>query len=150
MAGLAALFGVFEYGSPWYAINILAASVMPSLASASTATLAHFDLEIFLVACLIHGTVSVLVGLLYGVLLPMLPRNPIIFGGLIAPLLWSGLLWATLDIINPVLARRIDWHWFVICQVGFGLTAGVITKRSTRVPIRQHPGLYHQNSEADR
>jgi Cytochrome c oxidase subunit IV len=141
MAVLAALYGIFRYGSPWYPINILSASVMSSMASASTATLARFDLEIFLIAVLIHGTVSVLVGLLYGVLLPMLPRNPILFGGVIAPLLWTGLLWGTLDVINPVLDVRIDWLWFMVCQVGFGLTTGLITARSTRIPTAQYPSV---------
>jgi hypothetical protein len=141
MAVLAAVYGIFKYGSPWYPINILSASVMSSMASASTATLARFDLEIFLIAVLIHGTVSVLVGLLYGVLLPMLPRNPILFGGVIAPLLWTGLLWGTLDVINPVLDVRIDWLWFMVCQVGFGLTAGLITARSARIPTAQFPSV---------
>jgi hypothetical protein len=33
----------------------------------------------------------------------MLPRRPILLGGFIAPLMWSGLLYTALGIINPVL-----------------------------------------------
>ena len=31
-------------------------------------------------------------GLLYGAMLPMLPRHPVLLGGILAPLLWTGLL----------------------------------------------------------
>ena len=36
-------------------------------------------------------------------------------------LLWTGLLFATLRVINPVLDKRIEWRWFFLCQIGFGL-----------------------------
>ena len=80
---------------------------------------------------------SVLVGLLYGVLLPMFPRRPILLGGVIAPFIWSGLLYATLGVINPLLDERIDWRWFVASQMGFGLAAGLVVVRQTRVRTRQ-------------
>jgi hypothetical protein len=89
-------------------------------------------------ALMIHGTVSLLVGLLYGVLLPMLPRNPVFLGGIVAPLLWTGLLYATLKVINPVLDARIEWRWFILCQIGFGLTAGLVVANSERIRTFQH------------
>jgi hypothetical protein len=137
MALMAALYGLVRYHSPWYPINILAASVMPALASASFAQLVRFNPEILLVATVIHGLVSLLVGLLYGILLPMLPRRPVLFAGVIAPLIWSGFLWASLSVINPVLDQRIDWGWFVLCQLGFGLTAGLVTARAERIRTLQ-------------
>ena len=45
------------------------------------------------IACGRARFVSPLVGLLYGAMLPMLPRRPDSAGRLIAPLLWSGLLY---------------------------------------------------------
>jgi hypothetical protein len=50
MAVLAALQGIALHGSPWYTVNILAATAMPSLANASTATLSSFIPEAFFVA----------------------------------------------------------------------------------------------------
>ena len=58
-------------------------------------------------------------------MLPMFPRRPIVLGGLIAPALWSGLLYATLGLLNPLLASRIDWLWFMASQVAFGIVAGL-------------------------
>ena len=94
---------------------------MASLATASTATLASFIPDAFIVAVLIHAVVSILVGLLYGVMLPMLPRYPILLAGIVAPLLWTGLLWSTLNVIDPLLDERIEWRWFVLCQIAFGV-----------------------------
>src|SRR4029453_16972578 len=76
-------------------------------------------------ALLIHGVVSTLVGLLYGAMLPMFARRPILLGGLIAPILWSGLLYSFLGLVNPLLESRIDWPWFMASQAAFGIVAGV-------------------------
>ncbi len=138
MAVLAALEGVLLHGSPWYTINILAATGMANLANADVATLSAFNAHAFVMALIIHGVVSLLVGGLYGVLLPMLPRNPMFFGGIVAPLLWTGLLYATLKVINPVLDARIEWRWFFLCQIAFGLTAGFVVARSERIKTFQH------------
>jgi hypothetical protein len=86
---------------------------------------------------IIHGLASLLVGTLYGVLLPIVPRRPILVGGVAAPLAWSALLYPTIGIINPVLEQRINWAWFVASQIGFGLTAGVVVSRSLRIPTPQ-------------
>lgn len=138
MALLAVVHGVLVYGSPWYTINILAATAMADLAHADAATLSAFDPTAFAAATVIHGIVSLLVGLLYGVLLPMAPRHPILFGGVVAPIMWSGLLWATLRIINPVLDARIDWLSFVASQLAFGIVAGLVVSRSERIATMQH------------
>jgi hypothetical protein len=76
---------------------------------------------------------SLLVGLLYGAMLPMMPRHPIVLGGLVAPLAWSGLLHSILGVVNRVMNQRIDWSWFVVSQVGFGIVAGLVVSRQERV-----------------
>ena len=90
-----------------------------------------------LIAIPIHLITSLLVGLLYGAMLPMLPRRPILLGGFIAPLLWSGLIHSILGIVNPVLNQRIDWLWFVFSQVGFGFVAGIVVSWQGRIRTLQ-------------
>jgi hypothetical protein len=68
----------------------------------------------------------------------MFPRRPILLGGVIAPILWSGLIHSVVDFLNPVLSRRINWFWFVISQVGFGIVAGIVVSRQQRVRTWQH------------
>ena len=50
-----------------------------------------FNATAFVLGVVAHAVVSVLVGLLYAVILPMLPRRHTLWGGLLAPLLWTGL-----------------------------------------------------------
>ena len=67
----------------------------------------------------------------------MLPTRPILLGGLIAPLFWTGLLHSSLALINPMLSAQVDWGWFVLSQLGFGVVAGVIVSRRQRVVTAQ-------------
>jgi hypothetical protein len=137
MALLAMLYGVLSHTSIWYPINLLAAGFFPAATANATAEIAAFHLRAFLIAAPIHLITSLLVGLLYGAMLPMLPRRPILLGGFIAPLLWSGLIHGILGIVNPVLNQRIDWLWFVFSQVGFGIVAGLVVSRQERIRTRQ-------------
>jgi hypothetical protein len=75
----------------------------------------------------------VLVGLLYGAMLPMFPRKPILTAGVIGPLLWTGLLYTSLGVVSPILDARIDWLWFVISQVFFGLVTGYVVNLQMKV-----------------
>jgi hypothetical protein len=138
MAIVACLYGVIAHRSIWYPINLLAAAAMPSLAQADLAQLTAFNGTAFIVALISHGILSILVGLLFAVLLPMLPsRRAAFWGSLISPLLWSALIWATLRLINPALNARIDWIWFIASQVAFGLTTGYMVHHSKMVETMQ-------------
>jgi hypothetical protein len=139
MAALALLYGLLNQKSVWYPINLLVAGFFPSAMNATTAQIAAFHPSALLIAIPIHLITSLLVGLLYGAMLPMFPRRPILLGGLLAPIMWSGLLFTTLDMINPVLNQRISWRWFVLSQVGFGIVAGLVVSRQER--IRTWQGL---------
>ena len=138
MAVLAVLHGIILHGSPWYTINILAATAMADLAHADTATLSSFIPAAFVVALIIHASASILVGLLYGVMLPMFPRYPAFWAAIVAPLLWTGLLWSSLNVINPLLEARIEWRWFILCQIAFGAVAGFVVNQTERVHTLQH------------
>jgi uncharacterized membrane protein YagU involved in acid resistance len=138
MAILAMAYGLVVEHSIWYPINLMAAAGVPSLANASLATLREFSGAGLTVAVLSHLTFSILVGLLYTVLLPMLPAKlEWLFGGVITPLMWTGLIYPTFNLINPALAARVDWGWFVICQVAFGLVGGFVVFKSQKVETMQ-------------
>ena len=138
MAVLACTYGVLKAGSIWYPINLLAAAVYAQSVKLGPAELYSFHADSFAVAFFLHGLVSTMVGLLYGAMLPMFPRRPIVLGGLIAPVLWSGLLYSMLGLLNPLLQSRIDWLWFGASQVAFGVVAGLVVVRQTRRPTPQN------------
>jgi hypothetical protein len=134
MAALACTYGLLFFRSIWYPINLLAAVVNVQSLQLGPEELNRFHAGSFAIAVVLHGLVSTLVGLLYGAMLPMFPRRPIVLGGLIAPILWSALLYTMLGLLNPLLESRIDWYWFTASQVAFGLVAGLIVVRQTRLP----------------
>lgn len=136
MAVLAVIYGIVAYHSIWYPINILAVGFFPALES--TEQISAFHLDAFVIACIVHLVTSLLVGLLYGAMLPMFPRRPILLGGVIAPVLWTGLLHSALQLLNPALSDRINWAWFVITQMGFGIAAGIVVSKQERVRTWQH------------
>jgi hypothetical protein len=137
MALLACLYGIIKQGSIWYPINLLAATGYMQTMKLTPEALMKFHLDSFLIAVVIHLLTSMLVGLLYGAMLPMIPRHPIFLGGIVAPVLWSGLLRSMLDLINPLLSQRVDWWWFIASQFGFGIVAGIVVTRQQRVPVKQ-------------
>jgi MFS family permease len=131
-------YGIVSGTGIWYPINLLAAGFFPAAVKFSTSEIAAFHPGALAIAAAIHLITSLLVGLLYGAMLPMLPRRPIVLGGLVAPIIWSGLLHSILGIVNPVMDQRIDWLWFVLSQVGFGIVAGLVVSRQQRVRTWQY------------
>jgi Cytochrome c oxidase subunit IV len=137
----AALFGLVRYHSVWYAVNLLAAGGFVSWAGESDAFLAQFHMEGLLAAAAIHGLTSVLIGLLYGAMLPMYPKRPILTAGFIAPFLWTGILYSAIGVISPILDERIDWWWFIVSQIAFGLVAGFVVNLQVKVRTPQFRAL---------
>jgi len=137
MAIVAVAYGIIAYGSPWYPINLLAAAAFPVSSHVSLDKLKAFYGFALVIALISHAVLSLLVGLLYAAILPMLPRHPAFWGGLMTPLMWTGLIWAFLDVINPTLNQHIDWRWFIVSQVAFGMTGGFVIARSEQIETMQ-------------
>ena len=138
MAVLACAYGLLKAGSIWYPINLLAATVYAESLKLGPAQLNSFYADSFAIALFLHGIGSVFVGLLYGAMLPMFARRPIVLGGLIAPVLWSGLLYSTMQLLNPLLASPVDWIWFMASQIAFGVVSGLVVVRQERVSTREN------------
>jgi hypothetical protein len=154
----ALLYGLIAQHSIWYPVNLLGGAGATQH-DVTTAQIAAFHWSWLLVAIGIHAITCLLVGLLYGAMLPMLPRRPVVLGGVIAPLLWTGLLHSTMGLINPELDAHIAWGWFVVSQVTFGIVAGLVVMRegkirtTARVPFFarmgiEAPGLMESNPHA--
>jgi len=147
MALLAMLYGVLSHGSIWYPINLLAGSLYSPSAMPSEEQLLHFRLDWFLFASALHLSTSLLVGFLYGAMLPMLPGRPILLGGITTPLIWTGLLHEVIAFVNPLMDQRINWWWFAASQIAFGVVAGLVVARQDKVwttenlPLAKRAGL---------
>lgn len=148
MAVVACAYGLVVHRSLWYPINLLAAVALPEMARGDMPTLLAFSGKALGLGFVAHLVVSMLVGVLYAVILPMLPRRHMLWGGLIAPMLWTGLLWGLLGVINPTLNARVSWTWFVVSQIAFGLAAGIVVSRAQPIatmqslPLRMRAGVH--------
>src|SRR5262245_2117028 len=154
MAVLAMLYGIVSGYGIWYPINLLAVAFFP--ANQTTQQIAAFHGTSLILASVIHLVTSLLVGLLYGVALPMFPRHPIFLGGVVAPALWSGLLHSVLEFINPVMNQRIDWPWFCSSRTAFGIVAGIVVSLQERIstwqplPLAVREGIEAQGAVDDK
>ena len=108
--------------------NVWPASMMP--------TLGQFDASWFLTASALHVVLSVLVGTIFVVALPMMPKRPLLAGGVIAPVIWTGVVFATIRITNPVLEDYISWPWFIASRIAFGLACASVIARFNLVRLQ--------------
>lgn len=138
MAIIACLYGFVAHGSIWYPVNLLAAAALPSLTDAGPEVLNTFQLQGFIAALITHGLFSLFVGLMFAVILPMMPsRFTAFWGSFLAPVLWTALIASTLRLINPALNSKIAWGWFIASQIAYGLITGYIVAHSKWVETQQ-------------
>ncbi len=135
MAATALIYGLVSQRGIWYPVNLLAAMIFPSYATLTDAELQQFSLPALIAASILHLSTSVGVGLFFGVLLPTLPRSPILWGGLVGPLLWSASIYGFMGVLNPVMNDRVDWPWFVVSQFAYGLVMGLVVVRYEKIPV---------------
>jgi hypothetical protein len=138
----ALLYGVLSGHGIWYPVNLLAGMVVPGVDAMNTAQLEQYSLVLFLTGIVIHATIAVVFGLLYGVLLPMLPEvrwlavpKSLAWGGIVFPLLWTAVSYGLMGVTNPVLQARVDWPWFIVSQFVFGALAAFVVDRSEKIPV---------------
>jgi hypothetical protein len=131
-----------EHHSIWYPVNLLAGMVLPGVQNTTIAELEQFQLTLFVTAVVIHAVNSLVFGLIYGVLLPTLPEipRPLAWGGLLMPLLWTAVSYSVMRIVNPVLARGVNWEWFIVSQFIFGVVAAGVVLRQ-RAPRSVSAGV---------
>jgi hypothetical protein len=132
----ALLWGLLSGHGLWYPVNLLTGMVLPGVGKMTVPELEQFHASLLLVAIVIHAVLSVVIGLLYGVLLPTLPSIPrsIAWGGLLMPILWTGASYVAMHIINPALPAKVNWPWFILSQFVFGIVMPAVVLGAKRLP----------------
>jgi hypothetical protein len=124
----ALVYGLMSGHGIWWPANLLAGMVLPGIGRMSAVELEHFHPVLAVLAVLIHIVVSLFLGLIMGVLLPMLPNihKPIAWGALLMPLLWTAVSYVAFSVMNPDIRDGIAWLWFAISQLIFGVVAAIV------------------------
>ena len=152
----AEIYGILRFHSIWYVVNLLGGAGVGDWINPTVAEMSQFRLSAFVTANIIQGATTLLVGILYGAMLPIWPKRPILLGGIIAPVVWTGLLHSVLGLVNPFLLQRIDWWSFAASQVIFGVVAGYVVvrrghlKQLAAAPLAMRlgvetPGMMHEH-----
>jgi hypothetical protein len=50
-------------------------------------------------------------------------------------MLWTGVSFGLMGVVNPVLQQRVDWPWFIVSQFVFGLVASIAVVRSETIRV---------------
>lgn len=139
--GIAMTIPAFYYGfhsghGPWYVVNLLACIALPNMETDTVAKLETFNAMALVLGLFIHGATSIMLGLIYGALLPMLPGGrfgAILWGGIVAPLLWTGFIHGWMGVLNPILQKHVNWPSFIAAQFVYGLVVGFVVITSKKV-----------------
>ena len=138
MAVLACTYGLLKAGSIWYPINLLAAVVYAESLKLGPCTAVFISCGQLRDCSGSAHLVSALVGLLYGAMLPMFARRPIVLGGLHRPCSMVG---AALHNLGPgqSVAREPHRLALVYCFSG-GLRncGGSVVVRESRMPTHEN------------
>jgi hypothetical protein len=138
MAVVALVGGLMSDGSVWFPINVLSGTILPSMGDMTAEQLSVFDGGALAIGIGIHIVMSLFIGLVYGVIMPLLPKWPMFWAALFIPAIWCGLTWASVSVVNPALANHIDWGWFIASQVAFGITCSWWIMRTEKVSTMQN------------
>lgn len=134
----ALLWGELSGHGIWFPVNLLAGMVLPGVDKMPVEQLEQFSPVLLAIGVVIHATISATIGLMYGVILPMLPgsdRGQLITGGVVVPLIWTGISHGMMGIVNPILQEYVDWYWFAVSQYVFGIAAAVVVVRTESVIV---------------
>ena len=128
--------------SLWFPVNLLAGLVLPGLPDMPRKELLDqlgaFHPWGLVCGIILHVMMSIGFGLIGGVLLPTLPQipgGPVVFGSIILPLLWSGVSYGLMNLVNPLMSDFVDWRWYVVSQFVYGVATSIVILRSEKIPI---------------
>jgi hypothetical protein len=109
-------------------VQLLAGMVVPNV---DVSRLGDFQFGLALCAVIIHVVTSLIVGLVYGVLLPTLPEIPraMAWGGVLMPVFWTGIAYPLIALRNPVLGENVYWPLFIASQLVYGVATALAVMR---------------------
>lgn len=135
MIPVALIYGLISGRGIWYPVNLIAATLIPAWQQTTVAQLAQFYWNGLIVGLFIHLCMSVLLGLIFAIMMPALPRSPIFWAFVIGPILWAGAVYAGLPLLNPIMAQYIDLPSFAIANIAYSVVLGVAVTRTQKVNL---------------
>jgi uncharacterized membrane protein YagU involved in acid resistance len=136
MAGIGTIAGIVIGRGPWYPVNLLAAAAIPSFQTMSPEQLSQFSLPGLFVGTVLHFTISITIGLLISLLLPMFPGHPVGWSIIAGAILWVFADIVLLPVLNPRMADLVDVPSFIIAHIAYTILLGLTVVRYRKIPVQ--------------
>ncbi len=134
MIGVALVYG-WQHNSVWLPVNLIGATVVRNLQTASLAQLSTFNFAALIAGLTLHMIMSVGLGFVFVLLLPTLPGPVLIWSVTIGPALWVLASLLTLPLIDPVMNQYVDRPSFFAAHFVYGLVLGLWFTRAHKVHV---------------
>ncbi len=134
MIAVALIYG-WQHNTLWLPVNLIGATVVRNLQTASLAELSTFNLAALIAGLTLHLIMSVALGFVFALLLPTLPGPVLIWSLTIGPALWVLASLLTLPLIDPVMNQYVDRPSFFAAHFVYGLILGLWFMRAHKVHV---------------
>lgn len=134
MIGVALVYG-WQHNSLWLPVNLIGATLVRHLQTASLAELSAFNLAALLAGLALHMILSVGLGLVFALLLPTLPGPVLLWSLTVGPALWVLASLLALPLIDPVMNQYVDRPSFFAAHFAYGLILGLWFMRTHKVHV---------------
>ena len=124
------------HGSVWLPVNLIGATLVRSLQTASLEQLSQFNAAGFAAGLSLHVGLSIGLGLVFALLLPTLPGPVLVWSVVIGSGLWILASLLTLPLLNPVMDVYVDRGSFFVAHVAYGFVLGLWIRRSPKIHVR--------------
>ncbi len=135
MAVVGMIAGVVIGRGPWYPVNLLAAAAITDFQTMSPEQLSQFNLGGLFVGAVLHFTISIAIGLAFGILLPMFPGHPVGWSVIAGGILWVFADIVLLPVLNPKMAELVHVPSFIIAHFAYTLLLGLTVNRYKKIPV---------------
>lgn len=134
MIGVALLYG-WQHNTLWLSVNLIGATVVRDLQTASLAELSAFNPSALIVGLALHMIMSVALGFMFALLLPTLPGPLLIWFLTIGTALWVLASLLTLPLLDPVMNQYVDRPSFFAAHFVYGLVLRLWFARAHKVHV---------------
>ena len=134
MIGVALAYG-WQHNSLWLPANLIGATVVRNLQTASPAELSRFNFAALIAGLALQMVMSVGLGFVFALLLPTLPGPVLIWSLTVGPALWVLASLLTLPLIDPVMNQYVDRPSFLAAHFVYGLILGLWFTRAHKVHV---------------
>ena len=136
MIAVAAIYGLSSGRGLWLPVNLIGATLVRDLQTASLEELSQFNFSALAAGLFLHLMLAIGLGFVFALLLPTLPGPVFVWAIVIGSGLWILASLLTLPLLNPVMGVYVDRPSFYVAHVAYCIVLGLWVMRSPKIHVR--------------